>query len=145
MSQSHVVTPEQAQALLKEGAVYIDVRNQVEFEQAHPEGAYNVPLILHTDFGPRPNDDFVDIVKRHFPIDGKLVVGCATGVRSNKAVRALVDAGFVNVAHQSAGFNGSRDAFGRKSPGWLDCKLPVETGQPAGRSYEELAGAREDG
>ena len=139
MSHSKLVTPKEAQVLLDEGFAYIDVRNQVEFEQGHPAGAYNVPLILQTDFGPEPNESFVDDVRQHFALDAKLVVGCATGVRSSKAARLLVDAGFSNVVDQKAGFNGSRDPFGRKSPGWRDVGLPVETGQPDDRSYEALS------
>ena len=141
MSQAKVVTPEEAQALLTQGYVYIDVRNQMEFEQGHPAGAYNVPLILLTDFGPEPNGSFVDDVKAHFGLDAKVVVGCATGNRSAKAACLLVEAGFSHVVDQKAGFNGSRDPFGRKSPGWRDLGLPVETGQPADRSYEALVNA----
>jgi rhodanese-related sulfurtransferase len=145
MNQSNIVTPEQAQALLREGAVYVDVRNQLEFEQGHPAGAYNVPLILETVFGPKPNEAFVDDVKRHFALDAKLVIGCATGSRSSKAVRLLVNAGFSNAVDLGVGFNGSRDPFGRKSPGWRDLGFPVEVGQPERRSYEALAGSSEEG
>ena len=138
MSPIRTVSPEEAQALQAEGYVYIDVRNESEFEQGHPAGAFNVPLIIQTDFGPEPNESFVDVVKQHFVTDKKLLIGCATGVRSGKAARLLVDAGYTNIADQKAGFNGSRDPFGRKSPGWRDCGLPVETGQPPDRSYEAL-------
>lgn len=144
MNQTKLVTPEEAQALLTEGYVYIDVRNQMEFEQGHPAGAYNVPLILQTDFGPEPNEAFVADVKRHFALDRKLVIGCATGNRSAKAARLLVDAGFDNVVDQKAGFNGARDPFGRKTPGWRDLGLPVEMGQPDGRSYEALSPSDDD-
>jgi rhodanese-related sulfurtransferase len=138
MSQTETVTPEEAQALLGDGYAYVDVRNQVEFEQGHPAGAFNVPITLHTDFGPEPNEQFVEVIGKHFALDAKLIVGCATGVRSSKAARLLSDAGFSNVVDQKAGFVGSRDPFGRKSPGWRDSGLPVETGQPDGRSYEAL-------
>jgi len=139
MSESKVVTPEQASSLMQEGFVYLDVRNQMEFEQGHPTGSYNVPLILQTDFGPEPNEAFVETVKQHFSTDAKLVVGCAAGNRSAKAMKLLGDAGFSNLVEQKAGFNGSRDASGRKSPGWREAGLPVEIGQPEGRSYEALS------
>lgn len=140
MNPTKTATPQEAQALLEQGFHYIDVRNQDEFEQGHPAGAFNVPLILQTDFGPAPNEAFVEVVRQHFDTQAKLVVGCETGVRSSRAARLLADAGFGNVVDFSAGFGGSRDVFGRKSPGWRDSKLPIETGQPEGRSYEALRG-----
>jgi rhodanese-related sulfurtransferase len=93
---------------------------------------------LQTDFGPEPNERFVDVVKQHFGAEARIVVGCAMGVRSGKAARLLMDAGYTNVVEQKSGFDGSRDAFGRKSPGWRDCKLPLELGQPPDRSYAAL-------
>jgi rhodanese-related sulfurtransferase len=139
MNQDKSVTPEEAKNLMQSGFVYIDVRNQVEFEQGHPAGSYNVPLILQTDFGPESNDAFVEIMKQHFSLDTKLVIGCGTGSRSAKAVRMLTDAGYANLVEQKAGFDGARDPFGRKSPGWRELGLPVETGQSEGRSYEALS------
>ena len=144
MSQVKTVTPEEAQALLQEGYAYLDVRNELEFEQGHPAGAFNVPITLQTDFGPEPNDQFVEVISKHFALDAKIIVGCATGVRSGKAARLLTDAGFTNVVDQKAGFVGSRDPFGRKSPGWRDSGLPVEVGQPEGKSYEVLLKATQD-
>ena len=138
MSQVKSVSPAEAHALLQECYSYLDVRNEMEFERGHPAGAFNVPLILQTDFGPEPNEVFVDVVKKHFDIGTKLVIGCATGVRSGKAARLLADAGYTNIVDQKAGFSGARDPFGRKSPGWVDCALPTENGQPDGRSYEAL-------
>jgi len=139
MSQSNGVTPEEAAKLMQEGFVYVDVRNQMEFEQGHPAGSYNIPLVLQTDFGPEPNETFVETFKQHFSLDAKLVIGCAAGNRSGKAMRVLSDAGFSQLVDQKAGFNGARDAFGRKVPGWRDLGLPVESGQPDGRSYEALS------
>jgi rhodanese-related sulfurtransferase len=40
------VTPEQALELMRaEGYSYLDVRSVPEFDEGHPEGAYNVPLL----------------------------------------------------------------------------------------------------
>jgi hypothetical protein len=50
----------------------------------------------------------------------------------------------MNVIDQKAGFSGSRDPFGRKSPGWRDSGLPVEIGQPEGKSYEALLKATQE-
>lgn len=127
MSQSTTATPDEALNLTKEGFTYVDVRNQVEFEQGHPAGSYNIPFILQTDFGPEPNEKFVQTLTRLFGRDAKLVIGCAMGGRSAKAVKLLTDAGFTNLVDQKAGFNG-----------WRGAGLPIELGQPDGRSYEEL-------
>ena len=134
-----MVTPEDAQALLQQGYLYIDVRNEIEFEQGHPAGAYNVPLTQMTDFGPEPNDSFVEVINHHFGRDAKLVIGCGIGVNSRTAVKILLEAGYQNIIDYQAGFNGYRDAQGKKSPGWLDRGLPVEYGQPEQRSFEALA------
>jgi rhodanese-related sulfurtransferase len=139
MSQTKTVTPEEAQALMKQGYSYIDVRNEIEFEQGHPAGAYNVPLTQMTDFGPEPNDSFIEVMNHHFGPSAKLVIGCSTGVTSLRAADMLDKAGYTNIVDYQAGMNGYRDAFGRKSPGWLDCGLPVEYGQPEQRSFEALA------
>lgn len=114
--------------LMREGFVYVDVRNQLEFEQGHPAGAYNVPLVLHTDFGPEPNEKFVDTIKQHFGLDAQLVIGCASGGRSARAVKMLANSSFTNLLDQKAGFNG-----------WRSAGLPIEVGQPDGHGYEDLA------
>ena len=139
MIPNKVVTPDEALNLMQEGFVYVDVRNQDEFEQGHPAHAYNVPLILRTDFGPAPNETFVETVKQHFGLDAKLVIGCASGGRSAKAVKMLADAGFTNLVDQKAGYSGGRDPTGSKIAGWRDSGLPIEVGQPEGRSYDDLA------
>lgn len=139
MSQVKTVSCGDAQALIEEGYTYIDVRNELEFEQGHPAGAYNVPLTQMGDFGPVPNDSFIRVMKCHFDLQAKLVIGCGIGVASRQAARALVDAGYLHICDVKEGFIGCRDAFGRKSPGWLQLGLPVEYGQPEARSYEALA------
>jgi len=79
MIPSRVVTPDEALKLMQEGFVYVDVRNQDEFDQGHPAHSYNVPFILQTDFGPAPNETFVETVKQHFGLDAKLAVGVEQG------------------------------------------------------------------
>jgi hypothetical protein len=53
-------------------------------------------------------------------------------------VALLTAAGFSDLADMSAGFAGSRDAFGRSTPGWSQSGLPVETGEPEGQSYASM-------
>lgn len=139
MGAVRTVSCEDAQSLVDEGYLYIDVRNEYEFEQGHPACAYNVPLTQMTDFGPEPNEFFVETINHHFGPTAKLVIGCGLGTTSRAAVHLLQQAGYSDIVDVREGFNGCRDAFGRKSPGWLKRGLPVEYGQPELRSFEALA------
>ena len=52
------VLPTEAAELLQQGWVYLDVRSVPEFDQGHPAGALNIPL-LHVQGGRMaPNADF---------------------------------------------------------------------------------------
>ena len=128
-----IVSPEETQALLAAGHTYVDVRSEAEFVAGHPPGAVNVPISQQGVLNP----DFMAVMERAFAKDAPLVVGCQTGVRSRRAVGLLATAGFTDLADMSAGFGGSRDAFGRPSPGWSQT-LPVETGAPEGQSYASM-------
>lgn len=132
------VTPNEAADLVKEGWVYLDVRSIPEFEQGHPQGAVNIPL-LHAQAGRMaPNPDFQRVVEATFPRDAKLVVGCKMGGRSMQAAALLEAAGYAQLVDVRGGFSGERDMFGREtSPGWVTCGLPVATTAEAGRSYAD--------
>ncbi len=110
----------------EQGYVYIDVRTPEEVELGAPRGAYNVPLELITPEGTERNRDFVRVMRGAFAVDDKLVIGCATGVRSLRAAQLLVDAGFTQVVDQRAGMAGAKDAFGRLvERGWQALGLPI--------------------
>ncbi len=60
----------------KGGWHYVDVRTVKEFQDGHVPNAFNVPIAL----GDSPasmvlNPDFVDLIKRRFDRDAKLVFG----------------------------------------------------------------------
>lgn len=134
------VSPEEAQALLDEGYVYLDVRSVEEFEAGHPSGAYNIPLLHMTAAGMQPNPDFFAVLSAVFPKDSKLVLGCRSGGRSLNAAQALIQAGYETVIDQRAGFEGARNPFGQvQEPGWKPAGLNVSTQPADGRSYEALA------
>jgi rhodanese-related sulfurtransferase len=138
------VSPEEALELMKsEGWSYIDVRSVPEFEQGHPAGAYNVPLVHMSPTGHAPNHDFLPVMERHFDREARLVVGCRTSNRSEHAVVMLHRAGYTNVAIQRAGFLGIRDFFGRSDPGWDRVGLPTSKDAEPGRSWAELEGKAE--
>ena len=138
MADFRRVLPEEAQELLAQGYVYIDVRTEPEFEQGHIPGALNVPLMQRSPGGLRPNSEFSSVMEACFGKTDRLLVGCRTGSRSLKAAQVLVAAGFTEVIELKTGFEGSRDPFGRLEPGWSKKGLPVETGAPAGQSYEDV-------
>lgn len=137
------VKPEEAKRMMdEEGFVYLDVRSVPEFEQGHPTGAYNVPLMHMSSVGMQSNADFMDVVTRAFAKDTKIVVGCKSGGRSLRAAESMLAAGFTTVVDQLAGFSGAADAFGRVAePGWLAKGLGTSTTAESGRSWAELSGA----
>lgn len=138
MAEVKTVTPEEAAALLAEGYVYVDVRSEPEFEAGHPPGAINVPISHAGPAGMTPNPDFVAVMTQAFGKGEGLVVGCKAGGRSKRAVDALRAAGFSNLCDMSAGWDGGRDAFGRKLQGWREAGLPSETGAPSGQAYADV-------
>jgi rhodanese-related sulfurtransferase len=137
------ISPDEAKRRLDTGWAYLDVRSVAEFEQGHPTGAYNVPLMHMRANGMEPNADFMDVVRANFARDAKLVVGCKSGGRSLKAAEMLAAAGYSSVVDQRAGFGGARDPFGQLGEkGWEAAGLPVSSQPVEGRSWEELAAKR---
>lgn len=131
------VTVHQAREQQDRGAVYLDVRSIPEFEQGHPAGAFNVPL-LHLDPATgqmRPNPDFLPVVRANFPPDTPMVIGCKMGGRSRQACEILATAGFRDVANVLGGFSGAPQMGMR---GWAQEGLPVDTAPAAGRTYSTL-------
>jgi rhodanese-related sulfurtransferase len=135
------ITPPDAYAALQKDpqAVYLDVRTEAEFEAGHPAGARNVPVVFFdaATRQPAPNPEFVVVVERHVPRSATVVVGCASGVRSQRACELLAQAGYTDVSNVRGGFNGARDPSGAV-PGWAEAGLPVERGQTAGASWADL-------
>jgi rhodanese-related sulfurtransferase len=134
------ISVEDARKLQEQGAVYVDVRSQMEFEGGHPADAVNVPLLDHDARSGQvmPNPDFMEVMKANFPADTALLIGCQVGGRSQRAAMMLESIGFTNVANVRGGFSGMRDPMGRTvDPGWADSGLPVETDAP-GRTYEDM-------
>lgn len=138
-------TPPEAFATLRANpdAVYLDVRTEAEFAAGHPAGARNVPVFFFDNATgrPVPNPDFLAVVERVFPRPTKLLLGCQSGMRSQRACEILAGAGYADVTNVQGSFGGARDAAGRiVVPGWRDAGLPVETGATPGVSYADLRG-----
>lgn len=112
------ISPQEAAAKLAEGWVYVDVREDVDFEAGHPRGAVNVPYTRH-------EERFVAAVRAATNAK-RLVVGCGSGIVSVHAAEMLARAGF-EVVEQRAGWDGARGTFGQlEEPGWERLGLPVE-------------------
>jgi rhodanese-related sulfurtransferase len=139
MSDPTHISPQEASTKLSEGWTYVDVRTTREFEAGHPAGAVNVPVAHAGPGGMAPNPDFLRVMSAAFPPDAGIVVGCKAGGRSLRAAHMLLAAGFTQVVVQRAGWDGVRNPFGQVTePGWPRAGLPVEEGQPSGRSWEDM-------
>ena len=116
---SHCVDNVEAKQLLSLGYIFLDVRSEVEFDTGHPPGALNIPLALVRGDQLEENPDFLPVVQALFPTDTRLLLTCHSGARSHRAARILQSHGYASLAELRHGFAGSRDAFGRRLPGWV--------------------------
>ena len=133
--------PGEVHALLgaEQAFTYLDVRAVEEFDAGHVPGAYNIPLLFKTAFGMQPNPAFVSEVERHFVPERKLVLGCRSGVRSERACELLAARGFTTLVNMSGGWHGAMDQGGRVlERGWAACGFEEERVAQPGRSHAEL-------
>jgi rhodanese-related sulfurtransferase len=139
------INPSQAGELLDrdEGYTYVDVRSIPEFENGHPTGAVNIPLMHHEQDQMVPNPEFLRLVEVNFAKDARLIIGCQSGARSLRAVEALTASGFTQILHMDGGFGGSRNEMGQViEKGWMELGLPIEYGTGEGQSYTSLGGKK---
>ena len=70
------VTVREAHQKQGEGYTYVDVRSIPEFEQGHPAGAVNIPLIHQDERTGQmmPNREFLQVVQGNFSPDAANVV-----------------------------------------------------------------------
>ncbi len=126
------------------GAIYLDVRTEGEFAQGHPAGALNVPVVFIKGPGNMQlNDDFAAVVEKVLPKNAKLIVGCLSGGRSQRACEILEENGYIDLTNVVGGFGGQRDASGAIIvKGWRDEGLPVsvDTGDASYQSLRKKAG-----
>ncbi|MEZ4228727.1 MAG: rhodanese-like domain-containing protein [Polyangiaceae bacterium] len=132
---------ERALEALADGYTYLDVRSCIEFAAGHPPLAFNIPVMHAGEEGFAPNRDFVAVALATFATDAPLVVACQAGGRSQIAVQQLRAAGFTRLLELRTGFDGCRDAFGRREPGWARAGHPVVSGDGGERGYEALRAA----
>lgn len=94
------VAPDEAEKLLKAGAKVVDVRTPEEFKSGHIKGASNVDF-HGTDFAAKVNA---------LPKNEPVILHCAAGGRSTKALETLKAAGFGKIYHLKGGFSAWEDA-----------------------------------
>jgi E3 ubiquitin-protein ligase RNF13 len=141
MSLKHVDAKTAHELQSNDDHTYVDVRSIPEFENGHPAGARNVPLLnLDRQTGQmRPNPEFLAVMQANYPPESKLLIGCQMGGRSAQAGQVLVTAGYQNIANVLGGFGGAQDRMtGEVVEGWVDAGLPVERDAPPENGYEAL-------
>ncbi|WP_458128626.1 thiosulfate sulfurtransferase GlpE [Pseudomonas sp. Z2-11] len=99
MTEFKRISPEQAQALRKQGAVVVDVRDPATFAALHISGS------KHLD-----NHSLADFI-RAADLDAPTVVVCYHGNSSQSAAGYLVSQGFSNVYSLDGGFELWRTAY----------------------------------
>jgi len=118
---------------------YVDVRSTQEFEQGHVPGAYNVPLLHMGAGGMRPNPEFLAAMTRHFPKTRKLVLGCKSGGRSERACELLAQQGWTSLVNMAGGYHGAYDMGGGVlEQGWAACGYDTAREALPGRSWRDL-------
>jgi rhodanese-related sulfurtransferase len=134
------ISPREAHQLMEEGYVYLDVRSTPEFAAGHPTGARNVPVAHMGGGGMAPNPDFTRVVEANFARDARLILGCKSGGRSQRAAMMLEAAGFTSLLEMRGGMSGEGDAMGRLvEAGWASAGLPVSTVAEPGATWPELS------
>ena len=99
-----VGTAEAVRLMNREKAVLIDVSEPAEFAAGHPGGARNVPLGQLAGAKGLPSNKALPVV-----------LVCASGMRSSRAVGILRKAGYDNVRSLAGGLSA-----------WREAQLPVE-------------------
>lgn len=145
MAIKQLVPPEAYEALKSNpDAIYLDVRTEGEFAAGHPANAINLPVLISKAPGQMQlNLEFMDVAEKVLPRNAKLVVGCMSGGRSQRACEMLEEAGYTDLTNVVGGFGGQRDASGAVVvAGWKDAGLPVtnELGDAAYEAQRKKAG-----
>jgi rhodanese-related sulfurtransferase len=130
LAYAGAVTPAEAHRLAQAGeASIVDVRTRAEWEfVGRIEGSQ---LIEWRAWGAtEPHPDFVANVAAHYGPDDAILLLCRSAVRSHHAAEALARAGFRRAYNILQGFEGDRDAQGRRGTvgGWRFAGLPWTQG-----------------
>lgn len=86
------VTPDEAKPMLGSATVFLDVREQNEWNLVRIPGAVHVPL-----------SEFPEAVEKVVPRDADVVIYCARGNRSALAAEQMEERGYEKVASMAGG------------------------------------------
>lgn len=125
------LTPREAYEILQRapGARLIDVRSKAELDWVgRIPGA--VELEWATYPGMQRNPHFIDHLKRQVDPESLLLFICRSGPRSHFAAAAATEAGLPDCYNVLEGFEGEKDANGRRNTvgGWRAAGLPWHQG-----------------
>jgi rhodanese-related sulfurtransferase len=126
LAYAGALTPEEAWLLLKlrSDACLVDVRSEAERELVGAiPGARAVEFMAYPDW--EENPDFVALVRREVGTEALVLLICRSGQRSHRAAELLRQAGYRQVFNVLEGFEGEKDAQGRRTlNGWRQRGLP---------------------
>jgi rhodanese-related sulfurtransferase len=111
------------------GAKLIDIRTQAELNWVG-----RVPGTIELEWsswpGMQTNHSFMPQLRRQVDREALVMFLCRSGVRSDNAARAAVNAGYNNCYNVLEGFEGDRDADSQRGHigGWKHAGLPWQQG-----------------
>ena len=125
------LTPNEAHELMlhQANAKLVDVRTRAEWDWVgRVPDAVEVELMSYP--GNRPNQAFVEELEKKVPKDAVVLFLCRSGGRSHNAAGFATQAGYGNCYNVLEGFEGDRDASGRRNTvgGWRAAGLPWTQG-----------------
>ena len=88
-------SPTEAHAAIKQGAQFVDVREDNEYRLGYAHGARSIPRAVLLD----------ELLKDEANKQRPWVLICQGGIRSRAAAQSLLDAGFTDVISVQGGFN----------------------------------------
>ncbi len=90
------ITPKDAQKLIKQGALVVDVRTPAEFNEGH------IPLAQNISIGDFAFEEKIQALDK----DATYVINCQSGGRSSRATAFMRESGFKNAFNLEGGIMG---------------------------------------
>jgi rhodanese-related sulfurtransferase len=121
------LTPHEAYEIwqLAPGATLVDVRTRAELDWVgRISGAIEIEWLTYP--GNKANLQFLEVLRHSVDHESLLMFICRSGARSSAAAKAATEAGFVDCYNVLEGFEGDKDAAGRRNlvGGWRCAGLP---------------------
>lgn len=125
------LTPAEAYEVLQlvPHARLVDVRTKAEWDWVG-----RVPGAIEIEWQSYPgatlNPHFLDVLKHTVTTDNMLLFICRSGARSSAAAKAASEIGFPDCYNVLEGFEGDKDASGKRKTigGWCAANLPWQQG-----------------